>query len=141
MLSCKLQIRRCKKGIVAIAHLASVTVLQMIQLFPAFPDLLCDCANSVLGALPDPSPICVVHRLHRLFEHPVPPVFGHLCQPNGHLARSRLLFRLLGLVEVCEDVALLTKKGGLCCAVLLMQREGEIENGRGEGEASELQSR
>jgi hypothetical protein len=110
------------------------------SLFPAFPDLLRDVAHPILGTLPDPPPICVVYCLNCLLEHPVPPVLGHLSQPDWDLSRSRLLFWFFGLVEVRKDVALLAQEGGLCRAVLLVQRQGEVKDGGGEGEASELRT-
>lgn len=109
-----------------------------MQSFPTLPDLLRNSTQPILSALPNPPPICVVHLLHRLFQHPVPPVLGHLGQSNGHFSRPGLGFWLLGLVEVCEDVALLAQEGGLCCAVLCVQGDGQIQDGGGEGEASEL---
>jgi hypothetical protein len=108
------------------------------SLFPTFPDLLRNGAEPVLGALPDSPPICVVRRLHCLFKNSVPPVLCHLRQPNRNFARPGLLLRLLGLVEACEDVALLAQERGLCCAVLCVQGDGEIEDGRGEREATKL---
>lgn len=107
-------------------------------LFPAFPDLLRDCAQPVLGALPDSPPICVGHGLHGLLQYPVPPVLGHLRQPDRYFARSRLLLWFFGLVEVCEDVALLAQQRGLCCTVLCVEGDGEVQDSRGESEASEL---
>lgn len=108
------------------------------DLFPAFLDLLRNVAQPVLSALPDSPPVCVVGRLHGLLEDSVPPIFGHLCQPNGHFARPGLSLWLLGLVEVCEDAALLAQKRSLCCAVLCVQGDREIEDGGGKCEASEL---
>ena len=108
------------------------------SLFPAFPDLLRNGAEPVLGALPNSPPICVVRRLHCLFKNSVPPVLCHLRQPNRDFTRPGLLLWLLGLVEACENVALLAQKRGLCCAVLCVQGDGEIEDGRGEREAPKL---
>lgn len=113
--------------------------LSQSDLFSTFPDLLCNCAQSILGTFPNPPPVCVVHLLYRLFQYPVPSILGHLYQSNWYLSRSRFSLWLLRFVEIDKDIALLAQQSGLCCAVLRMQRNGQVEDGRGKCEASELE--
>ena len=99
---------RYQKGIVAPTCFSSPSYHQALRdLFPTFPDLLRNVAQPVLSALPNSPPVGIVHSLHSLFQHPVPPVLGHLSQPNRHFARPGFALGFLGLVEVCENVALL----------------------------------
>ena len=76
--------------------------------FTVFPELLQNNAHAVLSIFPYSPPICVVDLLDSLLEAPVPPVLCHLRQSYGGFPICWLWLWLLGLVEIGEDLALLT---------------------------------
>jgi hypothetical protein len=74
----------------------------------ALPNPLQNNARPILRILAYSPPVGVIHPLDALFQTPIPLVFGRLHYPNWHFPVCRFRFRLLRLVEVGKDLALLS---------------------------------
>jgi hypothetical protein len=70
----------------------------------------------------------------------MPSVLGHLEQANRDLSGDGLWSGWLWLNNCREELALLAEERGLRESVLGVQRDGEVEHGRRQSEASKLQN-